>query len=114
MRFVIKLSLAALAASFATSGAAYAASAEKGKAVYVQHGCWGCHGFVGQGGITGPKLGPDPLPLESLSAFVRSTNGPMPPYSEKMLSNEDMADIHAYLASLPKPPDYKTIPLLNP
>lgn len=114
MRFVIKLSLAALAASFVTSGAAYAASAEKGKAVYVQHGCWGCHGFVGQGGITGPKLGPDPLPLESLSAFVRSTNGPMPPYSEKMLSNEDMADIHAYLASLPKPPDYKTIPLLNP
>jgi len=114
MRFVIKLSLAALAASLAMSGAAYAASAEKGKAVYVQHGCWGCHGFVGQGGITGPKLGPDPLPLESLSAFVRSTNGPMPPYSEKMLSNEDMADIHAYLASLPKPPDYKTIPLLNP
>ena len=114
MRFVIKLSLAALAASFVMSGAAYAASAEKGKTAYVQHGCWGCHGFVGQGGITGPKLGPDPMPMESFSAFVRSTNGPMPPYSEKMLSNEDMADIHAYLASLPKPPDYKTIPLLNP
>jgi ubiquinol-cytochrome c reductase cytochrome c subunit len=114
MRFVIKLSLAALAASFVTSGAAYAASVEKGKTAYVQHGCWGCHGFVGQGGITGPKVGPDPLPVESFSAFVRSTNGPMPPYSEKMLSNEDMADIHAYLTSLPKPPDYKTIPLLNP
>jgi ubiquinol-cytochrome c reductase cytochrome c subunit len=114
MRFAIKLSLALLACGAIVNGAADAASVEKGKAAYVQHGCWGCHGFVGQGGITGPKLGPDPLPLESLSAFIRSTNGPMPPYSEKMLSNEDLADIHAYLASMPKPPDYKTIPLLNP
>ena len=38
----------------------------------------------------------------------------MPPYPEKILPNDDVADIHAYLTSLPKPPDYKTIPLLNP
>jgi mono/diheme cytochrome c family protein len=37
----------------------------------------------------------------------------MPPYPEKMLSKEDVADIHAYLKSVPKAPDYKTIPLLN-
>ena len=79
MRFAIKLSLAALAAGSVMSGAAQAASAEKGKEMFVQHGCWQCHGFVGQGGITGPKLGPDPLPLDSLSAFIRSSNGPMPP-----------------------------------
>ncbi len=30
-----------------------------------------------------------------------------------MLSNEDLADIYAYLQSIPKTPDYKTIPLLN-
>lgn len=114
MRWVLKLSLAALAAvSVMGGGAAFAASAEKGKAAYVQHGCWGCHGFLGQGGITGPKLAPDPLPLEGMSAFIRSTNGTMPPYSEKMLSNEDMADIHAFLVTIPKAPDYKTIPLLN-
>ncbi len=113
MRFVIKLSLVALAAGSVMSGVAHAASAEKGKEMFVQHGCWQCHGFVGQGGITGPKLGPDPLPLDSLSAFIRSSNGPMPPYPEKILSNEDLADIHAYLASVPKPKDYKTIPLLN-
>jgi mono/diheme cytochrome c family protein len=37
----------------------------------------------------------------------------MPPYSEKILSNEDLADIYAYLQSIPKAADYKTIPLLN-
>ena len=37
----------------------------------------------------------------------------MPPYREPVLSNGDIADIHAYLASVPKPADYKTIPLLN-
>jgi len=109
MRFILVL------AAFVYSHAATAAgSAEKGKAAYVQHGCWQCHGFVGQGGITGPKLAPSPLPLEALSAFVRNTRGAMPPYQKAILSDADLADIHAYLQSLPKAPDAKSIPLLNP
>ena len=91
-----------------------AGSAEKGKAAYVQHGCWQCHGFVGQGGVTGPKLAPNPMPPEAFSAFVRFTNGAMPPYQKAILPDGDLADIHAYLQSLPKAPDYKSIPLLNP
>lgn len=94
--------------------AAHAASAEKGKAAFVKNGCWQCHGFEGQGGsITGPKLAPDPLALEAISAFVRNTNGRMPPYSAAVLSDEDLADIHAYLKSIPKARDYKSIPLLS-
>ncbi len=31
------------------------------------------------------------------TAFVRTTNRTMPPYMEAILSNEDLADIHAYL-----------------
>jgi ubiquinol-cytochrome c reductase cytochrome c subunit len=91
-----------------------AGSAEKGKAAYVKHGCWQCHGFAGQGGITGPKLAPDPMPLDALSAFVRNTRGAMPPYQSAILSEADLADIHAWLQSLPKPRDYKSIQLLNP
>jgi ubiquinol-cytochrome c reductase cytochrome c subunit len=94
-------------------GAALAASAEKGKADYMKFGCWQCHGTVGQGAVTGPKLAPDPLPWDGFSAFVRSTNRAMPPYREAVLPNEDLTDIHAYLQSVPKPADYKTIPLLN-
>ena len=90
-----------------------AQSAEKGKAAFVRNGCWQCHGFVGQGGPAGPKLAPDPLPLAGLAAFIRNTNGRMPPYQEAVLSNADLADIHAYLQSIPKPIDYRNIPLLN-
>jgi len=91
-----------------------AGSAEKGKAAFVKHGCWQCHGYVGQGGVTGPRLAHTALSAEAFSVFVRNTRGGMPPYQKAILSDADLADIHAYLQSVPKPPDYKTIPLLNP
>ena len=114
MRVVRLLAVAALAAGLAVDQHAEAASAEQGKVAYVKHGCWQCHGFAAQGAVTGPKLAPDPMPLAALSALVRFTNGPMPPYQKAILSDEDLADIHAWLQSLPKAPDYKSIPLLNP
>jgi ubiquinol-cytochrome c reductase cytochrome c subunit len=114
MRCVPVFALAAIAAgAMLEGGAALAASAEKGKTAYVQHGCWQCHGFQGQGANTGPKLAPDPIPLEAFSAFVRTTDRGMPPYTEAVLSNEELADIHAYLQSVPKAADAKSIPLLN-
>ena len=79
----------------------------------MKNGCWQCHGFLGQGGVTGPKLAPEPMPLAAMAAFLRNTAGAMPPYQEAVLSNEDLADIHAYLQSIPKAADYKSIPLLN-
>jgi len=110
----LRIGLAVLAAGLlAGEGAAVAASAEKGKESYVKHGCWQCHGFQGQGGVAGTKLAPDPLPAEAFVAFVRTTNRAMPPYSEAVLPNEDLADIHAYLHAVPKAPDPKSIPLLN-
>ena len=111
LRVVGLLALAAVAFSPA---AAVAQSAEKGKAAYVKHGCWQCHGFAAQGGVAGPKLAPDPMPLVALTAFVRHTRGAMPPYQEPILSSADLADIHAWLQSLPRAQDYKSIPLLNP
>ena len=102
------------AAVLALGGAAaFAASVENGKKVYMAVGCWQCHGTVGQGSVTGPKIGPDPLPYDTFVSFVRTTSRAMPSYREAVLSNSDLADIHAYLASVPKPADYKSIPLLN-
>ncbi len=109
IRFIAPMALAIILAS----NGAFAASAEEGKTAYVKNGCWGCHGFVGQGGSAGPKLAPDPKPLDFMAAFIRHTNGTMPPYSEKILSVEDLASIHAYLRSIPKSADAKSIPLLN-
>ena len=85
--------------------------AVKGKATFLRVGCYECHGTAGQGG-TGPHLGPNPRTVESLIAFVRKPTG-MPAYSPKVLSDADIADIRAYLASVPAPPAVASIPLLN-
>jgi ubiquinol-cytochrome c reductase cytochrome c subunit len=116
--FGVRLGLAALAAGLALgSPAALAAgSPDKGKANFTKYGCYQCHGFVGQGSVAtsnGKVIYNTALPLEAFVSFVRTTNRAMPPYSEKVLPNQDLEDIYAYLESLPKPPDYKTIPLLN-
>jgi mono/diheme cytochrome c family protein len=113
MRSVRGLGPAVLAAGLLLSSGALAASAENGKAAFIQHGCWQCHGTEGQGGQAGARLAPDPMPLETFTAFLRTSNRAMPPYPEAVLSNEDLADIHAYLQTIPKPADYKDIPLLN-
>ena len=116
MRFVCnRLMPAALAAGLLllVPASASAASAEKGKELFVRNGCWQCHGFVGQGGVAGPKIAPDPIPAEAFKAFLRNSNRAMPPYREAVLPDGDVDDIHAYLSSLPKPADYKSVPLLN-
>ncbi len=89
-----------------------AGSADEGKAAFVRHGCYECHGFAGQGGA-GKTLAPNPLPFETFSALVRNSTSAMPPYQKAILSDGDLAAIYAYLRSIPKAPDYKSIPLLN-
>ena len=114
--FRVSVGLAALAAGLVLGhSAALAADAAKGKILFTQkYGCYECHGTEGQGSpVTGPKLAPDPIPFETLAAFVRTSSGPMPPFREQILPNEDLADIYAYLQSIKPGPDYKSIPLLN-
>ena len=112
--------LAVLAAGLAVGQAmvgpaAFAADAARGKILFTQkYGCYECHGTQGQGSpVTGPRLAPNPLPYDTLSAFIRSSNGPMPPFRQAILPDEDLQDIYAYLQSIPPAPDYKTIPLLS-
>jgi mono/diheme cytochrome c family protein len=114
---MFRLALAALAAGVVLGGspALAAGDAAKGKVAFVKFGCWQCHGFEGQGSVAtsnGKVLMHDPLPWEGFSAFVRTSNTGMPPFSEKILPNEDLENIFAYLTSIPAAKDYKTIPLL--
>jgi mono/diheme cytochrome c family protein len=114
MRYRAFVIMAALAGFFQDH--ALAASTEHGKIAFMQQGCWQCHGTLGQGSIAtsgGKRLVPNPLPWEAFSGFVRLTKGAMPPYSEKILSDGDLADIYAYLQSIPKPSDVNGIPLLK-
>ena len=95
------------------NGGAPAGDVERGKRYYVGYGCYMCHGFEGQGGAigAGPKLGPDPIPYRAFVQYVRTPRGVMPPYSEKLLPNEqDLADMHAYLRARPAPAPLSVLP----
>ena len=91
-----------------------AANVDEGRKLYVSYGCYQCHGYEGQGSTaTGPRLGPRPLPLASFSRYVRRPTGQMPPYTTKVVSESDLANIHAFLEARQAPPAVNTIPQLK-
>ena len=114
--------VAALAAAAlgwaATAGAQDTAppgDAANGKRIYLAVGCFTCHGRVGQGGAF---LGPAPgvagtqLPFEALKQQLRDPTNNMPAYADMVLPDKDVADIYAYLESLPGPREAKDLPAI--
>jgi ubiquinol-cytochrome c reductase cytochrome c subunit len=113
MKTSLILSLAAGLVVCATQSA-LSADAARGRQIYEKVGCYQCHGFQGQGANTGPKLAPDPLSAEALATYIRNSGETlMPNYVEAVLPDGDVADIHAYLLTIKKPPAAKDIPLLT-
>ncbi len=85
-----------------------------GKRIYSSHGCYDCHGGEGQGSVlTGPRIGPDPIPFPAFVQYLRQPMGQMPPYTAKVISDAELENVYAFLKSLPKPAPAKTIRLLN-
>src|SRR5262249_49505717 len=118
--FSIGAAVALLAVTVAASptlgaqASAPAGDAAQGKATFDRTGCYQCPGTRGQGGKAGARIAaPVPLQWAAFSNFVRTTKRNMPPYTEKVLSNQDLADIYAYLRSIPPAPEFTTIPLLS-
>lgn len=96
------------------SGEAPIGKAEKGKELFKKYGCYECHGSHGQiASRAGPALAPDLIPFEGFVAYIRHPTGSMPAYTEKVASEQDLADIYAFLKSTPHPPAAKNIPILN-
>jgi ubiquinol-cytochrome c reductase cytochrome c subunit len=82
-----------------------AGNAANGRKLFATIGCYQCHGYEAQGSTaTGPRLAPRPLPFPALSRYVRRPAGQMPPYTAKVLSDMELADIYAFLQSAPAPP----------
>jgi ubiquinol-cytochrome c reductase cytochrome c subunit len=109
--------IAVLALAPVFAHAQNAGDAESGKKLFLKNGCYECHGTVGQGAganPVAPKLAPKPIALAALIAYVRKPTGGMPPYTSKVISDAQLGDIRAYLASIPEPPPVKDIPLLKP
>jgi mono/diheme cytochrome c family protein len=86
----------------------------EGKRLFLAAGCYECHGTTAAGGgIAGPRLAPNPLPLEALKAKLRTPSGRMPVYTAILVSDAQIADIVAYLRSIPSGKPAMDIPLLN-
>ena len=92
-----------------------AGDAARGKAAFMKQMCYTCHGTAGQGGDrgSGPRIAPNPFPWEGFEMQTRRPREQMPRYSKEHLSDQELADIYAYIASIKAGPKASEIPLLK-
>jgi mono/diheme cytochrome c family protein len=90
--------------------------AANGKSIYLADGCFTCHGRVGQGGAyngPAPSLAKTALPFEGFKMQIRDPSKDMPAYSEAVMSDQQIADMYAFVQSLPGKRDPKDIAILK-
>ena len=102
-----------LVSTFAAGQTPPAGNAETGKRLFMKHNCYYCHGTTGQGSRDGARIAATGLNAQGFTNYVRKPTGGMPAYTEKILSNQELTDIVAYLKSLPAAKAPKDIPLLD-
>ena len=90
-----------------------AGNAANGRKLFVSFGCYQCHGYEAQGGSAGARLAPRPIAYAQVLKYVRHPTGEMPPFTEKVVKDSELADIYAFLRAQPAPRDVDSIPLLK-
>ncbi len=112
---VVVLQLAGASAHSAQDSGALRGDIENGKVLFTDYTCFGCHGYTGETGH-GPRLNPPRLNQDRFISYLRNPPNPrrMPPYQQSDVSNQKLADIYAFLQSLPSgSPDADSIPVLK-
>ncbi|HYK80266.1 MAG TPA: cytochrome c [Micropepsaceae bacterium] len=111
---VLGVALAALSFGTAMAQDAPKGDAKAGLANFRKFGCYSCHGIVGQGTLRdGPRLNAAALGYPAMLAQLRTPRYEMPAYTAVQVPDSGVADIYAYLSSLPKAPDAKSIKALQ-
>lgn len=100
-----------VAASTAAAQTPAAGNVQQGKELYVTYSCYACHGYDGHGG-SGARIVPLPMTVTRFTTVLRNPRR-MPPYTEKVLTDAQLADLFAYIKSLPVSPPADQIPLLS-
>jgi len=72
-------------------------AATRGTSLYVTEGCVTCHGLEGRGAVIGPPI--TGTVFETMLKRVRQGPAGMPKFAVNALSDEQIADITAYLAT---------------
>jgi mono/diheme cytochrome c family protein len=94
------------------TGASPTGNAEAGGRLYTAKSCYLCHGTVGQGGVPYPRIARVQRGQENFIRYVRRP-ARMAAYSEAVVSDAELADIYAFLRSLPAPAPVDENPLLK-
>jgi mono/diheme cytochrome c family protein len=68
-----------------------------GRVTYFEYGCAGCHGLAGDGGAVAPELLGEVGSQGGFAEDVREGPDNMPGYAPEVLSDEQLAKIHAFL-----------------
>ena len=114
MKIVLLFSLFLMALpAIAAAQTPAAGNADNGKRLFLKQNCYYCHGTAGQGSRDGARVAQTALNLQGLMRYVRKPLGAMPAYTDKILSDEELTDIYAYLKSLPAAKAPKDIKLLD-
>ena len=112
MRLLPLALVASLVAGSALAQDAPQGSAENGKKLFGTVGCWSCHGLVGQGAPGyAPRIAPKLLPYPAFLNQLRHPRAEMPPYEAAIVSDQQVADIYAFL-KVQKEDDPKQVPSL--
>lgn len=75
----------------------------RGSRLFFLNACYACHGG-GAEGYVGPRLAGMAVTYEQVLAQVRAPQtGRMPPFTPAQMRDDDVADIYAFLRSLPGP-----------
>jgi mono/diheme cytochrome c family protein len=98
--FLLIALLAAACAPSAPQAPSSSGDPAAGKVTWAQKPCAGCHGANAEGG-QGPRLAGTNLSLDRIVQTVRSGREEMPKFSADQISDKDLANIYAWLKSLP-------------
>ena len=116
MKHPLLLACALFAASpaLAQNAAPPPGDAKHGEMLFMADGCYQCHGTVAQGSRgTGPRLAPNTIPYEAFAAQLRTPRDIMPPYTTVVLTDSQLADVYAYVKSLPGPAKASDVTILH-
>ena len=111
MRIFASVAVLAFLVASAAAQMPAAGNPQQGKDLYLKYGCYACHGYDGHGGA-GARLVPLDMTVARFTAYVHNPRR-MPPYTAKVLSDAALADLFAYVKSLPVSPPADQIPLLG-
>ena len=100
-------------ADFTDIQAAINALPPAGGKVFVKAGTYVVSLTIGAYNGPAPALAKTAMPFEGFLGQIRNPSNDMPAYAAQVMSDQAVADIYAYMQSLPGPQQAKDIAILN-